>query len=266
MEVLQEFFETKGYNVVALPKTTIKPLQLLAEEDGSLISLENRVDKLFEEDLVPLPAIYRNKTVSDLEGQTKFTFQMKSGFVFLEGLLKTLDLGSLSAKSEFKDSDKIVFSFNNIKEDGIKGFLDLDEYITGSIPMVDKFRAFKTKLEKSELFIVTSVLKCSDFSVKVLDKNLQDITANLNIKNVAAATAEMKRTKDNSLNITHTGDEKLVVAFKAVQIIYDAKKWFEFWSKKEAGFCIKAQTGWTLRGIDNFPVKALKADSGSFDI
>jgi len=80
-----------------LLKTTIKPLQLLAEEEGSLISLENSLDKLFEEDLVSLPAIYRNKTVADLEEQTKFTFQMKSGFVFLEGLLKLLDLGSLFA-------------------------------------------------------------------------------------------------------------------------------------------------------------------------
>jgi hypothetical protein len=50
-----------------LLKTTIKPLQLLAEEEGSLISLENSLDKLFEEDLVSLPAIYRNKTVADLE-------------------------------------------------------------------------------------------------------------------------------------------------------------------------------------------------------
>ncbi len=258
MEILKKFFESKGYNVVALPKTTIKPLQLLVKNKNILNSLGNKINDLFEEDEAPLPAVFRNKTIPEFTGKTQVTFQLDTGITLLEGLLKNLKLGNISANSEFSKTDKVVFSFENVLEDGIKGFLDLDKYISGSIPKIEDFKSYKKNLEKNELFIITSVLKCNDFSVKVVDKNAQNITGDLDIEKTVTVNAELKREKDSSFKIAYKGKEKLVFAFKAVKIIYDAPKWFQFWNENEIEFRIKADTGWTLMGEEDFPITHLK--------
>lgn len=266
MEILKDYFETKGYNVVAMPKSNIRPLQLLSLEGKHLSSLGSTVDVLFEEDSSPMPSIKKDIIIPDLKGQSQLTLKINSGLTILNGLLNTLNLGNITTKANFSDSDKIVFSFDNIVEDGIDGFLNLDNFISGSIPNIDKFKTYKEKLLDSELYIITSVLKCNNFSVKLINKDSQNISAQIEIKDTIKADAELNRAKDNTIQISYKGKESLVFGFKAVQIIYDAPKWFEFWNKKEAGFKIKAQLGMVLKGIGDFPVKHLNLESDLVEI
>jgi hypothetical protein len=250
----------KGYNVVAMPKATLAPLQLLAKEGKDLSALGNEIADLFDEDREMMPAIYENEPLEELQGQSQLIFQADSGFQLLKNLLAQLNLGKLEAKAEFKDSDTLVFSFHHAKEDGIKKFLDLDNYISGGIPKVEHFKTYKQKLEKSELFVITSVLKCKEFSIKVLDQNNQNASATFEVQGGTSANASIKREQDSSLHISYQGDKDLVFAFKAVQIFYDKPKWFEFWNSKEAHFTIKPQVGYTLKSVEDFPVNYLDGE------
>jgi hypothetical protein len=261
MDILQDYFKEKGYNVVALPKSNIRPLGLLALENGNLSDLGSRVDVLFEEDSSPLPAVAKNVAIPDLQGQTVVSFRLSAGIGLLNGLLGSLGLGKAAANAKLSDSDKILFSFDGAAEDGIKGFLDLDNFISGAVPQVERFKTYSEKLKNSELYIITSVLKCNNFSIQVINKDSQDITTGIEIKEAASAHGELKRSKDSKILVSHTGKESLVFAFKAVQIIYDAPKWFQFWDKKQAQFKIKAQTGMVLK-FENFPVKELDLGEG----
>lgn len=266
MEMLNEFFKNKGYNVVAVPKSKIKPLELLAKEGRNLTALGNKLDVMFEPDEAPLPRLFRNSTIPDMQGKSTFEMNIESGFNLFEGLLNTLKLGKLEGASKFNNTDKILFTFDDIKEDGIKGFLDLDNYISGSIPVENKFRAYEKKLKDSELFTITSVLKCKNFTVKVIDKDHKNVSTNVEVKEIASGSADLRRTQDNAFKISYKGEDSLVFAFKAVQIIYDRPKWFQFWKKEEAGFRIKAQTGFTLMSEEDFPVAPLTAENEFLNI
>lgn len=264
MSVMKQFLEDKGYNVVALPKTSIKPLMLLEKNGKELSNLGNKVEKLFEEDEAPLPVVELNETVPDLEGQSELTFGGKAGFVFLSGLLSKWNLGNAYSKAEFSDTDKVVFSFKNVLEDRVSGMLDLDAFIAGSIPKVDKFRSMKKRLEGSKLFIITATLKCNEFSIKVVDKNNKNISGSLKVDNAAATTAEIKHDEDTSLNIKYKGDENMVIGVKAVQILCENRGFFSRGCNK--GFSIKSQVGMVVKSEEDFPVDVLKLEGDSNNI
>ena len=255
-----DFLQDQGYNMVALPKPDIAPLQLLSQEGAHVSSLESSLQELFIADVAPVPATIADTEVPNLQGQKALTMGAKTGLNFLGNILKSLNLGGLKTQSDFNDADKIVFSFENVKEDKIK-LLALDNFISGSIPDEKQFKTYTDRLKNSELFVISAVLKCNAFSIEVLDQNNQKIDIESSLKGIIEGKADFERNKDNSFKIAHQSEKNLVFAFKAVQILYDKTQWFEFWKKEQTKFTIKNQEGLVLKSEDAFPVKTLEPAS-----
>lgn len=254
MDDLKDYFKAKGYNVVALPSATLAPLQLLAREGDHLTPLGNHVKDLFEPDVKAVPAVRRDDPVPEMEGQEAIALEGSIGIGVLKRLLSSLQLGRLATKVSLSNADKIIFSFEGVTEDAVRGMLDLDGFISGALPKVDQFETYEGKLKNSELFVITATLKCRNFHVKLVDQNAQNISVALDIQEAVSVEGQLKREQDHSFRISHRGKKGLVFAFKAVQILYDKPAWFAFRDRKKARFTIKAQTGWTLKDESEFPV------------
>jgi hypothetical protein len=137
--------------------------------------------------------------------------------------------------------------------------LELDSFISGSDPVKGKFNAFKEKLEDSELYVINNVLKSNSFSVAVEDATGSKVNIEATVKGIVDANVDISRNKNNEITLTHTNaDTYIVFAFKAQQIIYDQKEWWQFFRKKGAKFRIKDQQGVILRGEDKYPTRSLQ--------
>lgn len=251
---LQNVFAKHGYNLVSLPKSGIAPLLLLYKVDNDVSSAESPVTTLFpNEDLAP-PAILVDKDVMPIIGTAEATFDAKGGLSFLDSLLEKLHLGKADAKINLNDQDTLTFSFQDIKEDSID-LLSLDEFITSTAPDMKRFKAFGEKLKRSELYIVTAVLKSSSFSIKITDKSGQNVDVEAKIKGVLETNVNVTRAKNNSVILAHKDKQvPLIFAFKAQRIIYDKPS---FWSNKPATFSIINQPDIVLRDEGDFDTEPL---------
>jgi hypothetical protein len=256
-----------GYEMVALPKADIAPLLLLRKEGDYLSSMHSNVELLFEEDIAALPAPTTTTTVANISGKNTLRLDGNMGLKALSGLFDALKLKDSDIKTHFAASKnlELEFSFENVQEDKVD-YVVLDNFFSGAIPLEKEFKSSMELLKRSELYVVTTVLKSNHFSIKIGNSNSQDAELKLALEKMGALDTKFKREKDNVFSITTEGEESLVFAFKAVQILYDKASWFEFWKPKEAEFRIRKQKGMVLRGTSDFPVINLKTESGISDI
>ena len=256
-KVLKNLLSDYGYNLVALPKADIAPLLLLYKKPDSLGSLDSQLKKLFATGDKAYPSATKDIEVSDIEGSAMVTFDAGAGVSMLDWLLGKLNMGKLSAQTKFDADNEVTISYQNVREDKVD-LLDLDNYISESIPQTEKLNTYKEKLEDGELYVINSVLKSDTFSITVVDKAGQHVDIEATVKGIVNTNVNMTRQKDNSITLKHDGENPVVFGFKAQQIIYDKKKWWQFGKKDEAKFRIKDQQGAVLKGESDLPTHSLK--------
>lgn len=266
MAIIKNLLKEHGYSLVALPKADISPLQLLSKETGYVSFLGGTVQTLFTADEAGVPHVERDAEVNSIQGETSLSFDLEGGISFLENIFKviginhTYKLGSLKGSTNLKNADSVVFSFSNPKEDRID-LLGLDKFLNGSIPQEKAFKSYVKRLKESDLYVISAVLKSTDFSIEVFDSNATYVDISADVKSIVDVDGKVSRDRDSEYKIQYKGDKPFVFALKAVQVLYDKPKWFEFWNKEEAYFRIKNQESLVVRGdeseiyyleIDNF--------------
>lgn len=255
--IIKNVYQDLGYNLVALPKTSITPLNLLCKEGDHLSSLECPLEVLFEPDMAPIPSY--NTVVADFAGQKIFEFDLRANIGFLNGIFQrfNLDDSNVQLKADSSRKYKVEFSFDQVREDKVSS-LDLDNYITGAIPLEKEFRTYIKHLYGSDLFVITSVLKSNTFSINITDESDRKLELDAELKGLNDSNVRISRTKNDGFTISRQNGPELVFAFKAVQILYDKPSLFNFWDRKKAKPRIKNQEGLVLRGEADFPVQLLK--------
>ncbi len=256
-KILENLLADYGYNIVALPKADIKPLMLLAVEGDAVASLGNSLTDLFDIDETPPPQLFKDVETSDLTGSTAVSYEAGGGLSVLDWLLDKLKMGKLEGKVNFDNNKVLTIKYEKVLEDKIN-LLDLDNFMSGSLPSKNKFNTYKTRLENSELYVINSVLKSNAFSVTIEDKNGSTAEVAATVKGILNANANFTSNKDNTLTIKNENENPLVFAFKSQRILYDKKEWWQFFKKESAGFTIKNQTGLVLKDESAYPTIRLE--------
>lgn len=255
-----------GYLALAAPKAGFDPLLLLTREGKTLTSLDGDVTLLFEPGTNPLPK--RDNEVADIS--RKYTLSSDGGgsLNLLAGLFSALKLDQAAAKTGLQalSAREIEIAYEEVTEDKV-GIPDLDNFLTGAIPKEGEFRTLERLLYKSDLYVVTSVLKSRRFNVRVVRSGKTTAELKLAMDKLVELDPKFERKSNDELIIQHDGEEPLTVACKAARIIYDKRAWFEFWKRWDAGFRIKNQRGLTVRGEQNEDtVEMLDTKNGLLDL
>lgn len=264
-KVIKNKLAEYGYNLVALPKEGVAPLLLLYKNKKDVSLAGGPVSMLFAiaDDPPPVPSL--NNKVASLQSNSSVTFDAQAGINILGWLLKKLKMGKLGGEINVDSMRSMEISYENVLEDSVS-LLELDNFLSGSDPKVDNFNTFKDRLMDSDLYVVNAVLKSNSFSVSAENKNGQKMDLETTIKGIVDADVNVKRGKNSSVTLNHDEGPPLVFAFKAQQIVYDHKKWWQFFKKDEAGFRIKDEQGIVLKDESGFPTRPLQQDDELVDI
>ena len=230
-KVLKNLLSDYGYNLVALPKEDIVPLLLLYKNNDAVSSVNSPLQKLFKTADAAPPDIEKDKVVADIEGTASVIFDAEAGVNMLDWLLQKLKMGKLAGKLKLDATNKVTISYENILEDSVD-LLDLDNFISGSEPDSANFNTFRKKLEDSELYVVSAVLKSNSFSVMVEDENGQSLNVDATVKGVVDVNVDVSHNKNNAITLKHNTAAPIAFAFKAQQIVYDHKKWWQLFKKR----------------------------------
>lgn len=265
VKVLKNLLSDKGYNLIELPKEDIAPLLLLYKNGNDVSSVESPVQRLFKTGDSAPPVIIKDKIVIDVEGVANITYDANGGVEILDWLLKKLNMGQLAGKLKLDGTNTVKICYEDVTEDKVS-LLDLDNFITMGQPDITGFHTFKEKLQDSELYIVTAILKSNTFSVVVEDENGQQVNVDATIKGVLDARVDISHNKNNAITLKHEGIVPLAFAFKAQQILYNQKQWWQFFKSEEADFHLKDLKGTTLKSEVDFPTSPLVMDTTSVNI
>ncbi len=263
---MQNYLASLGYDLIALPKASIAPLQLFTLE-GDHFSLldEQTIDLLFEADLAP--NLSPSRRTADISGKKGFSTDLKTNLGAMSALFKIFGLNDsdLKLKADRNTNLQIEFTYENVTEE-LVWHTNLDNFLTGAIPLENEFRTYEERLKRSELGVITHVLRSNKFSIRLTDDRGTDVHLDAAVEPFAAAKIALERNRNNGFTVEHQGDEALAFAYKGVQILYDKAAWWQFWKATEANFRIKNQQGHTLRGPEDFPVITLTGSNRFIDL
>jgi hypothetical protein len=172
----------------------------------------------------------------------------------------------LSGSVKFEDGSNVLISYKNITEEKIDLAL-LDTYLKLSKPQLELFNTYKSKLLESEMFVINSVLRSKEISIEITDKNGKNIDANATFKGILDANIAANTSNNYAIVLkSDSNNEPVTFAFKAQQIIYDRKKWWQFFKVDEDTFYLKDVNQTELRADEDFPTVEMKVDREFIDI
>ncbi len=264
-KVLKNSLAEYGYNLVKLPKEGIEPLLLLYKNKRDVNSGGKNIDWLFAVTDSPLPSVSKNNVTVDIQENALVSYNGELGLKLLEQLLEKLKMGNLSGKLDANSMHSIQIRYQDVLEDNVS-VIELDSFISGSEPDVKEFNSFKEKLKDSDLYVINSVLKSNSFSISAQDENGQKVDLEAKLKGVVDADVHVGRSHKDEVVLKHEKATPIVFAFKAQRIIYDHKKWWQLFKKKEAKFRIKDQQGVVLKDESSYPTQPLNQNDELIDI
>lgn len=259
--VLKNMLKEQGYEMIALPKEGLKPLQLLLKSGNELREYGGSLLDLFEPDEAGLPV--KKRTTSGFSGQKVLATDASTGVDFLKQLFQALGLRDsvIEGQLTIGKHHNLSFSFQNIEEERVP-LIGLDNFIRGAIPKKAGFQASVERLKSSELYIITHILKSDTFSIDFSSDRGVDGELKGALEKLAKLEAKITHSKDNQISLAVPEGKELAFAFRAVRILFNRKRWFEFWQNEE-GFRIKDQQGLVLKsGEEDFPADYLSSGSG----
>lgn len=258
-QTLKNLLSGYGYNMVALPKSDIHPLMLLYKNGPNVSPLQSNLEKLFAIGSAVLPEIEDDIVGTEISGNAAIKMDANGGISFLDKLLKQLNLGKLSGTVKFEDGSNILISYKNIVEEKID-LAALDTYLKFSKPQLELFNTYKSKLLDSEMFVINSVLRSNELSIEITDKKGKNLDANATFKGVLDINVAANTNNDSAIVLKSDGNNSPVTfAFKAQQIIYDRKKWWQFFKTDEDTFYLKDALKIEFRSNEDFPSIEMEA-------
>lgn len=252
-----QLFGNEGYVTVALPKKEIKPLQLLSKtgKKSKVVEYLNGAsikDLFIKGDVGNIPAITRINTVKVLKGNSKTSFDLSSG---LSMITQWFTRGGSKLKSSVKNSDRLEFSFKDLS--GLQiNLVNLDTFINNG-KIKDEAKASVEKLKDSDIYIITSIYKSKEFSFRLVDQNNEQKELSIDIENQVKGELTRDNSSKGEYQFKYKGDEPLVFALKAAQLLYDKGTWFH---RKEAIFKIKSDNKIIVRGEEHHSCVWLEDD------
>ncbi|MEM1325097.1 MAG: hypothetical protein AAGI23_04035 [Bacteroidota bacterium] len=268
----QQLLQKYGYEVVALPRTSIEPLSLLAQNGSSLEMIDSPIQVLFEEDIKPIPTVERQ--AANIADKLVIAGDIGGNASVLSGIFSALKLSDSTLEAGLKGdwSKTANVVIDNVIERKVQ-LVALDGFLTGAIPVKDKFRTYEKMLKDSELYVITGTLSSDAFTIDLERGGGINGELKTKLEELVDVSGQVNRKKEGSYTLKSIDGEPLVFAYRAARIHYDETAWWEFWKEYEAGFRLVKAKGMVMRSLDedvqsseDANVDYLKTESGVSEI
>ncbi len=248
-----------GFNFVELPRTGIKPFQLLQQYKNNKVSTINLLSELFPHNTLSLPAIKKQKTPNNISDKFKLNLNLEAKVKLFNGLYRKFAKADASAKFSKEDEFVIVAEDAIIKE--ITSLNQLNNYINDA-KLTPDLTNYEKPLKKGNIFIITSIIMCKKFAILLANKNSLNMNTGTEIKDIASLQSSVDISKIREKLIVHSGEEDLVIGFKAHKLRYDKKFWQ---SKDQAKYSLIPTDYIGVLRDEDLPVEALSTESGTVE-
>lgn len=215
LSLLKDF----SYNVVRLPRTGIRPMQILEKQGDDLVVLGDITD-LFTPGAAQLPPIGPDEQASFINGKRTRNLSISVGLSLLGGIIRAMTGTKLSLDVGYKKASALTFEFDDVKMNQVNQ-LQLSRFLTAA--RIDEAVGPPAKLlEADKLYIITNIIKSRKFTAEALSNSGKTVEVDVPvIKAVVGGSVGVKAEGGSSSKISYEGDVPLVFGFQAARIEFD---------------------------------------------
>lgn len=215
-----------GYNVVRLPKTDVRPGQLLTHNGKDLTRLGEMGDVLASKTALP-PPVLADRKAADLSGKETGELSVGIGLSILGTIIGALGGSKLGLDLKYEKATSVVFEFQDVLEDRIE-LTKLDAFLARAD--VNPGSAYvRDLLFADELYVTTSTIKSTKFTVESKNASGKGVEVSIpEIQQLVGATIKVSGKKEKASKVTYQGAIPLVFGFQAVQLDYEGGRYARF--------------------------------------
>ncbi|MCP9493857.1 MAG: hypothetical protein MSG64_05295 [Pyrinomonadaceae bacterium MAG19_C2-C3] len=208
-----------NYNVVRLPRTDIKPLQLFEKQDNDLVFLGD-VSDLFMAGNAPLPQISADEQAAFINGKRSGSLKLNVGLSILGGIIGAMGGSKFGVDVGFNKANALAFEFNDVKMNRIKR-TELEKYLLAA--KIDPSLGPTARLlEADKLYIVTNTIKSKKFTTEAITSSGTSVGVDVPvIQQAVGASVGVKKEGSSTSKVTFEGSMPLVFGFQAIRLVYD---------------------------------------------
>lgn len=213
-----------GYNVVRLPRSTIKPLQLFTRQNTQLYPIGPLQEVFVSRGHVSLPSILENQPSATFSGKKSGELSTGLGLSVLGGIISAFGGSTAGIDAKYKQAKSVSFQYEDVLEDSVK-FAQLDRFLADAD--IDPFsKCVGDLLESDQVYVTTSTLKSRKFTIIPRASKGGNLDIKVpEIQNLVGANVKITSGGGSSSTITFEGNTSLIFGFQVWQLFYHKRKY-----------------------------------------
>jgi hypothetical protein len=215
-----------GYNAVRLPRSNIRPLQVLSKNGGDA-SYFGELTTVFRprDSNTPIPMSVDNTPAANISGQKSGDLSVGLGLSILGNIITAMGGSTVGLDSKYQQAKAVSFQYQDVLQDVVEPAA-LDQFL-GHADINPSSNTVTNLLEADEVFITTSTIKSKKFTIYPKSSRSADTQVNISeIQGMVGANVKVTSQSHDSSAITFEGPTPLVFGFQAVQLFYDRGQYF----------------------------------------
>lgn len=221
------YLKSFGYSVVRLPRTDIRPLQVLVKEGTRLTRLGDLVAVLKPGEQVALPVVKADIPAANISGERTRDLSIGVGLSILGNVIGAMGGSKLGLDVGYKNAKTATFEFADVLEDHVD-LIDVDQYLSDADISAFSHHAAQL-LEADAVYVTTSVIKTKKFIVQA--KQSDGVTLDVkvpDIQGVVGGNVKVSTTGGTSDKVLYEGAVPLVFGFQAARVYYENGRYSAF--------------------------------------
>ena len=246
-----------GFILLASPIDNLKPNDVFIRTSKGVIErLNDGIQKFFKPVNSLPPKISAEMKFADTSGEEKLNRKIESHLKVLEGLAAILKV-DIDAEFKKEKTETCTYKVTQPLHQTIS-IPDLAAYIYQN--PLNTESGFTDRLKDDDIYVVTEIIKSKTFEVSFDKESNRNMTGNVTVPVAAEAGVSAGKSENNQRKLARNEEPPLVVAIKAIRIIYDKPSWF---SKEKAKYRVEMNPKVdTARGPEDYETSPLKVEDG----
>ncbi len=221
------YLKSFGYSVVRLPRTDIRPLQLLVREDTRLTRLGDLETILRPGTQIPLPRLKENVAAAGISGGRTRDLSIGVGLSILGSVIGAMGGSQLGLDVGYKNAKTALFEFADVLEDRVD-LADVDQYLTDAD--ISAFSSHAARLlEADSVYVTVSTIKSRKFIVQAKETSGAPVELKIpEIQQIVGGSVKVSSAGTTESKIAYEGSEPLVFGFQAARLFYENGRYTSF--------------------------------------
>jgi len=220
------YLKSVGYSPIRLPKTNLRPLQLLTKKGKDLDRLGDLSTVFTAGSNIPLPEI-KEDIAATISGQRSSDLKIGVGLSILGSIIGAMGGSKLGLDATYQQAKTIAFEYRDVIEESVD-VAKLDQFLADAD--TNPFSRYVTELlDSDDVYVTTSTIKSKRFTVDAKASRGVDVRLNVpEIQGVVGGSVKVSGHENSASKLTYEGNVPLVFGFQAVRLFYERSRYTAF--------------------------------------